>query len=205
MDAAYAQRIMNMIKLFGIPIKVNKASTEKRLQDVGANLYIGNLDESVDEKLLYDTFSAFGNVIGTTRIQRDPDTNISRGFGFISYDNFASSDLAIECMNDQWLANKQIRVQYAFKKDSNERHGSQAERLLAAAGNTNLFGSANLMYPNDTNFVPNTLFSTGPVSTISMMPTNINNNNMMMMMPPPPPPQIFSSMPPPPPPPPSIS
>lgn len=33
-----------MIKLYGKPIKANKASQDKRAQDVGANLFIGNLD-----------------------------------------------------------------------------------------------------------------------------------------------------------------
>lgn len=32
-----------MIKLYGKPIKVNKASQDKRIQDVGANLFIGKI------------------------------------------------------------------------------------------------------------------------------------------------------------------
>ena len=40
-----------MIKVFGKPIRVNKASQDKRSQDVGANLFIGNLDPEVDEKV----------------------------------------------------------------------------------------------------------------------------------------------------------
>ena len=54
-----------MIKLYGKPIKVNKASQDKRTQEVGANLFIGNLDAEVDEKSLYETFSAFGHIIYT--------------------------------------------------------------------------------------------------------------------------------------------
>ncbi len=43
--------------------------------DVGANLFIGNLDNDVDEKLLYDTFSAFGVIIGNTpKVMRDPES-----------------------------------------------------------------------------------------------------------------------------------
>lgn len=132
-DAEYAMKVMNMIQLFGKVIRVKKASQDKKNLDIGANLFIGNLDPEVDEKLLYDTFSAFGGIIETPKIMRDPDTRISRGFGFISFDSFEASDLAIECMNGQYLSNRQIVVQYAFKKDSqNERHGSQAERLLAS-------------------------------------------------------------------------
>ncbi len=51
----------------------------------------------------------------------------SKGFGFVSYDSFQSADIAIECMNGQYLCNRQISVQYAFKKDTKgERHGSHA-------------------------------------------------------------------------------
>ena len=63
-DADYAVKIMNQIKLYGKPIRVNKASydTSKKPVDVGANLFIGNLDENVDENTLYDTFSTFGSI-----------------------------------------------------------------------------------------------------------------------------------------------
>jgi len=133
-DADYAMKIMNMIKLFGKPLKVNKASRDKKTLDVGANLFIGNLDPEVDEKLLYDTFSAFGVIISTPKIMRDPDTGGSKGFGFCSYDNFESSDAAIESMNGQYLCNRPIHVSYALKKDTKgERHGSAAERMLAAS------------------------------------------------------------------------
>lgn len=41
--------------------------------------------------------------------------------------------MAIENMNNQFLGGKQVSVQYAFKKDGKgERHGTTAERLLAA-------------------------------------------------------------------------
>jgi splicing factor 3B subunit 4 len=78
---------------------------------------------------------------------RDEETNESKGYGFVSFDCFEASDTALECMNGQYLGNRQIVVQYAFKKDTQgdgsetarpqgggpqERHGSRAERMLAA-------------------------------------------------------------------------
>ncbi|KAI0078144.1 hypothetical protein K474DRAFT_1683917 [Panus rudis PR-1116 ss-1] len=137
-DAEYACKIMNQIKLWGKPIRVNKASSDKKQLDVGANLFIGNLDENVDERLLYDTFSAFGVMATTAKIARDPNTGQSKGYGFVSYTDFESSDAAIEAMNGQFLMNKPITVQYAFKKDGKgERHGTPAERLLAAQARKN--------------------------------------------------------------------
>ncbi|KAK3594425.1 hypothetical protein CHS0354_000247 [Potamilus streckersoni] len=132
-DADYAIKIMNMIKLYGKPIRVNKASAHQKNLDVGANIFIGNLDPEVDEKLLYDTFSAFGVILQTPKIMRDPDTGNSKGYAFINFASFEASDAAIEAMNGQYLCNRSISISYAFKKDSKgERHGSAAERLLAA-------------------------------------------------------------------------
>ncbi|KAJ8522632.1 hypothetical protein ONZ45_g805 [Pleurotus djamor] len=137
-DAEYACKIMNQIKLWGKPIRVNKASSDKKQLDVGANLFVGNLDENVDERLLYDTFSAFGMMATTAKIARDPGSGKSKGYGFVSYTDFESSDAAIESMNGQFLMNKAITCQYAFKKDGKgERHGTAAERLLASQARKN--------------------------------------------------------------------
>ena len=147
-DADYAIQILSMVKLYGRPLRVNKSSLDKKAGlslDVGANLFLGNLDPEVDEKLLFDTFSAFGTIVRQPKVMRDEDTNQSKGYGFVSLDSFEASDLAIECMHNQYLCNRQITVQYAFKKSSNteetgqapgsqlERHGSRAERMLAAS------------------------------------------------------------------------
>ncbi|EIW85523.1 RNA-binding domain-containing protein [Coniophora puteana RWD-64-598 SS2] len=137
-DAEYACKIMNQIKLWGKPIRVNKASSDKKQLDVGANLFIGNLDDNVDERLLYDTFSAFGLMATTAKIARDPGSGMSKGYGFVSYIDFESSDAAVEAMNGQYLMNKPLTVQYAFKKDGKgERHGTSAERTLAAQARKN--------------------------------------------------------------------
>mmetsp|Transcript_31165 Transcript_31165/g.47063 ORF Transcript_31165/g.47063 Transcript_31165/m.47063 type:complete len:232 (-) Transcript_31165:55-750(-) len=132
-DADYALRILGVTKLFGKPIRCSKSSHDKKTHEIGANLFIGNLEPEVDEKMLYDTFNSFG-ILLFAKIMRDPDTGESRGFGFISYDNFEASDEALAKMNGQFLANRPISVSYAYKKETKgERHGSAAERLLAAS------------------------------------------------------------------------
>lgn len=45
-----------------------KASAHNKNLDVGANIFIGNLDPEIDEKLLYDTFSAFGVILQTPKV-----------------------------------------------------------------------------------------------------------------------------------------
>jgi splicing factor 3B subunit 4 len=151
-DADYAAKIMNQVRLYGKPIRVNKASADKqKTVEVGAELFIGNLDPMVDEKTLFDTFSRFGNLITAPKVYRcslkdarkgkkansksqiaRDENNLSKGYGFVSFANFEASDDAIQNMNGQFLSNKEITVQYAYKKDGKgERHGDEAERMLA--------------------------------------------------------------------------
>ena len=86
----------------------------------------------VDEKTLYDTFSRFGSLLSAPKIARE-ESGLSKGYGFVSYSNFEASDDAIANMNGQYLMNKDISVQYAYKKDGKgDRHGDEAERILAA-------------------------------------------------------------------------
>ncbi len=64
---------------------------------------------------------------------RDGVSGGSKGYGFISFDNFKSSDQAILMLNKKYLSNKLITVEYAHKPGTkNERFGSNAERLLEA-------------------------------------------------------------------------
>ena len=72
------------------------------------------------------------------QIARDPQSGSSKGYGFVSYTDSESSDAAIEAMNNQFLMNKCITYQYAFKKEGKgEQHGTAAERLLAARARKN--------------------------------------------------------------------
>ncbi|KAJ9628474.1 Spliceosome-associated protein 49 [Taxawa tesnikishii (nom. ined.)] len=116
-DADYAAKIMNQKTL-----------------EVGAELFVGNLDPMVDEKVLFETFGRFGSLTSAPKVARD-DNNLSKGYGFISFTTFEASDDAIANMHGQYLMNKEITVQYAYKKDGKgERHGDAAERALAASG-----------------------------------------------------------------------
>uniref|UniRef100_A0A8J9S3E9 RRM domain-containing protein n=1 Tax=Phaeodactylum tricornutum TaxID=2850 RepID=A0A8J9S3E9_PHATR len=211
-DADYAMTILHMMKLFGRPVRVSKSSLNdeegRHSRDIGANLFIGNVDPiDVNEQLLYETFTAFGTLVRTPNIARDEATQQSKGFAFLSYDSFQAADMAIELMNGQYLGNRQIQVNYAWKKDANgnitnERHGSRAERMLAEAKRAN----QQLGPSGPTLFRPNSTFaSTGQQSTGSFLPPPPPPPLSSMPPPPPPlPPLAGSAIPPPPPPPPPL-
>mmetsp|Transcript_1984 Transcript_1984/g.3528 ORF Transcript_1984/g.3528 Transcript_1984/m.3528 type:complete len:317 (+) Transcript_1984:18-968(+) len=136
-DAVYASRVLHMVKLFGKPIRVKLSSMEREKLDVGANLYVSNLHEDVDEKALHDIFSSFGDLVDTPHVARDISTGESKHYAFIRFSSFQASDTALQAMHGQYISGKPISVQYAFKKDSKERHGTQAERVLADAAAQN--------------------------------------------------------------------
>ena len=80
-DAEYAVKIMNQIKLYGKPIRVNKASYDtKKPVDIGANLFIGSLDEAADENALFDVFSTFGSIAEHPKVSclADPVLTVDR-------------------------------------------------------------------------------------------------------------------------------
>ena len=136
-DADYAIRVFAAVRLYGRPLRLNRAAADKHSDDqYHARLFIGNLDPSVDEKQLYDTFSQFGALL-SARVMMQPPANgaagaeVSRGFGFVLYDSFVSADAAMAAMQGQYLGGKPVHVSYAFKQGSQgERHGSEAEREL---------------------------------------------------------------------------
>lgn len=191
-DAEYSAKIMNQVRLFGKPIRVNKASADKqKTLEIGAELFIGNLDTMVDEKTLYDTFSRFGTLIAPPKVTRGED-NLSKGYGFVSFADFESSDDAIANMHGQYLMNKEISVQYAYKKDGKgDRHGDEAERMLvtqARKHNVNL----------EVQPLPPQLFAAPPVAA-APIPMAMNTGRSMPAAPPPgfAPPAGFGGQPPP--------
>ena len=45
-----------------------QASSDRKQLDIGANLFIGNLDPNVDERMLFDTFMSFGTLVQPAKV-----------------------------------------------------------------------------------------------------------------------------------------
>ena len=78
-------------------------------------LFVGGLPWAVDDETLRSHFEPFGEVIDA-RVIYDRDTGRSRGFGFVTFEEAAAADEAINALNESELDGRTIRVNEAQER-----------------------------------------------------------------------------------------
>ncbi|XP_068653747.1 polyadenylate-binding protein 2-like isoform X2 [Aristolochia californica] len=81
----------------------------------GVNLYLKNLDDSIDDEKLKELFSEFG-IITSCKVMRDP-SGISRGSGFVAFSTPEEASRALAEMNGKIVVNKPLYVALAQRKE----------------------------------------------------------------------------------------
>lgn len=127
-----------------------KAERMQRYQ--GVNLYVKNLDDTVNDEVLRKNFEHFG-VITSAKVMCDENCR-SKGFGFVCFEKPDDATKAVVDMNNKMLGNKPLYVALAQRKEDRKAQlASQYMQRLAslrmqnqAAGMMGMPANAGAMY-----------------------------------------------------------
>lgn len=121
-DAERALDTMNYTPIKGRACRIMWCHRDPSIRKSGAgNVFIKNLDKTIDNKTLYDTFSAFGNIL-SCKVVTD-DNGVSRGYGFVHYETSEFADNAIQKVNNMLLVGKKVFVGRFVPKRQRETDG----------------------------------------------------------------------------------
>jgi len=119
MDAERALDTMNFISIRGKPCRIMWSQRDPSLRKSGlGNVFVKNLDKTIDHKTLYDTFSMFGNIL-SCKVATD-DKGESRGYGFVHYTLPESAEKAIAKVNGMVIAEKKVTVAEFVPKEQRQ-------------------------------------------------------------------------------------
>ncbi|KAL2455984.1 Polyadenylate-binding protein 5 [Forsythia ovata] len=119
-EASHAREILNFTPVNGKPIRIMFSHRDPCLRKTGhANVFIKNLDDSIDNKALYDTFAVFGTVL-SCKVAVD-NNGCSKGYGFVQFDQEEAAQNAIRQLNGMLINDKQVYVGTFVRRQ--ERNG----------------------------------------------------------------------------------
>jgi len=139
---------MNGKEIEGSPLYVGRAQKkserEKELKEMfeklkrermskyqGVNLYVKNLEDSIDDARLRQEFSVSGTIT-SAKVMKD-EKGASKGFGFVCYATPDEATKAVTELNGKIIMNKPIYVALAQRKDQ-RRQQLEAIHAQRAAG-----------------------------------------------------------------------
>ena len=93
-------------------LEILEDETEKAIEEIRMNIYVGNLSSDVSEEDLRHAFEAFGQ-IATVTIIKDKFSGESRGFGFVEMPSKNEAQSAIDGLNGKDLKGQSLKVNEA--------------------------------------------------------------------------------------------
>ncbi|XP_062226108.1 polyadenylate-binding protein 2-like [Phragmites australis] len=119
LDAVRALELLNFALLNNKPIRVMYSNRDPSSRRSGsANIFIKNLDKTIDNKTLHDTFSTFGTIL-SCKVATD-EVGQSKGFGFVQYEKEEAAQTAIKSLNGMLINDKPVYVGHFLRKQERD-------------------------------------------------------------------------------------
>jgi len=141
-------------RLLGVPIMVSPTMAEKNRfaaqqaalvkQEGPMKLYVGSLHYNVTESMLQAIFEPFG-VIDSVQLQYDPETNTSKGYGFVNFHDADAAKRAMEQMDGFELAGRPMKVNTVSERTNDAMSLLDEERTEKGGIEMNSQSRASLM------------------------------------------------------------
>ncbi|KAM7275587.1 hypothetical protein ACFE04_017453 [Oxalis oulophora] len=106
-QAMMAMKTLNYTKIKGQRIRVLLSNRDPTRREVG-NVFVKNLEGSVDSLMLHNIFSTYGSVL-SCKVALTYD-GTSKGYGYVQFEFPDSADKAIREANGSFILSKQINV-----------------------------------------------------------------------------------------------
>ncbi|XP_011377811.1 polyadenylate-binding protein 1-like 2 [Pteropus medius] len=131
MDAKRALETLNFDVIKGRPVRIMWSQRDPSLRKSGVgNVFIKNLGKSIDNKALYNIFSAFGNILSC---KVACDEKGPKGYGFVHFQKQESAERAIDAMNGMFLNYRKIFVgRFKSHKEREAERGAWARQSTSA-------------------------------------------------------------------------
>jgi len=102
--------------------KMNNAPIPNKKAFQVSTLYVGDLDENVDETTLYQLFAQVGS-IESIRVCRESASRKSLGYGYVNFTNLQDAERALDTLNNSTLGKKAIRIMWCQKDPTLRKSG----------------------------------------------------------------------------------
>lgn len=137
-QAKRALNELNFTKLAGRVIRISLTKERlyafKQKRNNKANLYVKNLDLSIDSRSLYIAFKEYGPITSVRVIEHFDGR--SKGFGFVCFEEEDDALKAMEHMDNVDLKGKKIHVSIALCQSHDEEDSGQNKKIQRNNTNT---------------------------------------------------------------------